>query len=54
MDETKTNPSKILILATLSGGYRGADGVGSCTPIIRLIPTFFRWYAPLCFAKNFT
>jgi F420-non-reducing hydrogenase iron-sulfur subunit len=28
MDKAKTNPSKILILATLSGGYRGADGVG--------------------------
>jgi F420-non-reducing hydrogenase iron-sulfur subunit len=28
MDETQTNPPKILILATLSGGYRGADGVG--------------------------
>jgi coenzyme F420-reducing hydrogenase delta subunit len=28
MDKTQTNPSKILILATLSGGYRGADGVG--------------------------
>lgn len=28
MDKTQTNLSKILILATLSGGYRGADGVG--------------------------
>jgi coenzyme F420-reducing hydrogenase delta subunit len=28
MDKTQTNPAKILILATLSGGYRGADGVG--------------------------
>ncbi|MBE2197457.1 MAG: hydrogenase iron-sulfur subunit [Anaerolinea sp.] len=28
MDKNQTNPAKILILATLSGGYRGADGVG--------------------------
>ncbi|MFQ5420571.1 MAG: hydrogenase iron-sulfur subunit [Anaerolineae bacterium] len=28
MDKPQTNPPKILILATLSGGYKGADGVG--------------------------
>jgi coenzyme F420-reducing hydrogenase delta subunit len=28
MDTTPNSPPKILILATLSGGYRGADGVG--------------------------
>jgi coenzyme F420-reducing hydrogenase delta subunit len=28
MDTTQSSPPKILILATLSGGYRGADGVG--------------------------
>lgn len=28
MEATPTNAPKILILATLSGGYRGADGVG--------------------------
>ena len=28
MDTSQCNPPKILILATLSGGYRGADGVG--------------------------